>query len=84
MSSRIEVIHRNSVPTKNQSIKQTVNQCSNNKRTITGHSKEETGLRHGGATFKIAALKNQRQAEFCEFEVSLVYIASSRPARDIQ
>ena len=31
----------------------------------------------------IPALRKQRQADLCEFEASLVYIASSRTARDI-
>jgi hypothetical protein len=32
----------------------------------------------------IPELRRQRQADHSEFEVSLVYIASSRPARDTQ
>ena len=31
----------------------------------------------------IPALGKQRQEDLCEFEVSLVFIVSSRPARDI-
>ena len=30
----------------------------------------------------ISAFQRQRQADFCEFKISLDYIASSRPARD--
>ena len=34
--------------------------------------------------FKHTALEKQRQTHLSEFEVSLVYIMSSRPARDAQ
>lgn len=32
----------------------------------------------------IPALRRQRRVDFCEFEASLLYIASSRPARVMQ
>ena len=33
-------------------------------------------------TVLIPEFKRQRQVDFCEFEISLVYIVSSRPVRD--
>jgi hypothetical protein len=39
--------------------------------------------RSSGEHLLVPALARQRQADICEFEVSLVYIASSRTARAI-